>query len=151
MAKKNAEERITFKIVKKIFKKTFSKGKKTEDYIIKTVDKAIDVVEYLAKENEPKKIMEIARAIDLPHNQVFRILQTLIIKGWVKQNIENTRYSLTKKLTDYPKLIEEMEKEQASIAQLSQSLKLANKRLNEIYKKEKEAKELTEKTTQNLK
>jgi DNA-binding IclR family transcriptional regulator len=54
-------------------------------YIIPSVDRTFDVLEYLAREPEGKNITDIASELDISKNSVFRILKTLTKKGYVEE------------------------------------------------------------------
>lgn len=54
-------------------------------YIIPSVDRTFDVLEFLAKEPEGKNITDVAGALDISKNSVFRILKTLTKKGYVEE------------------------------------------------------------------
>ncbi len=55
-------------------------------YIIPSVDRTFDVMEFLAKEPEGKNITDIAGKLDISKNSVFRILKTLTKKGYVEEH-----------------------------------------------------------------
>lgn len=61
---------------------------------LKTVDRALDVVEYLSHAGEPVRLTDISRAVHLPKSQVHRILGTLMSRKFVQQEIATQRYSL---------------------------------------------------------
>ena len=65
-------------------------------YIIPNLWRAIELLEYLADKPEGQTISEIAEAMNLPTNSVFRILRTLSAKGYVLQN--HKRYEIGSKL-----------------------------------------------------
>jgi len=67
-----------------------------EKYIIPNLWRAIDLLEYLADKPEGQTISEIAEALKLPTNSVFRILRTLSAKGYVLQ--KHKRYEISSKL-----------------------------------------------------
>lgn len=65
-------------------------------YIIPNLWRAIDLLEYLADKPEGQTISEIAEALNLPTNSVFRILRTLSAKDYVLQ--KHKRYEISSKL-----------------------------------------------------
>lgn len=67
-----------------------------EKYIIPNLWRAIDVLEYLSKNPEGITISELAEALNIPTNSVFRILRTLSTRGYVIQN--KKRYEISSKL-----------------------------------------------------
>lgn len=66
--------------------------------MIKSVDKALRVLEILSTENAPVRLREIAEASELTRTNAFRILQTLRDLGYVVQNDDGTHYELSYKL-----------------------------------------------------
>jgi DNA-binding IclR family transcriptional regulator len=67
-----------------------------EKYIIPNLWRAIDLLEYLAEKPEGQTISELAEALRLPTNSVFRILRTLSAKGYVIQ--KHKQYEISSKL-----------------------------------------------------
>ena len=67
-----------------------------EKYIIPNLWRAIDLLEYLSDNPERQTISEIAEALKLPTNSVFRILRTLTARGYVVQ--KHKRYEISNKL-----------------------------------------------------
>jgi len=55
-------------------------------YIIPSVDRTFNVMEFLAHEPEGKNITDIADELDISKNSVFRILKTLTMKGYVEES-----------------------------------------------------------------
>ena len=71
--------------------------KKTESrYLIPNLWRAIDVLEFLAREPEGKTISEVVEATEIPTNSVFRILRTLTARGYVVQ--KHKRYEVSSRL-----------------------------------------------------
>ena len=67
-----------------------------EKYIIPNLKRAIDLLEYLAEKPEGQTISELAEALNLPTNSVFRIIRTLSSKGYILQ--QHKRYEISSKL-----------------------------------------------------
>ena len=61
---------------------------------LKTVDRALDVVEYLSQVGEPTRLTDISRAVRLPKSQVHRILVTLTNRKFIQQDASTLRYFL---------------------------------------------------------
>lgn len=61
---------------------------------LKTVERALDVVEYLSQVGEPARLTDISRAVRLPKSQVHRILVTLLSRKFVQQESSTLRYFL---------------------------------------------------------
>lgn len=65
--------------------------------LVKSVIKALDIIEILNKENE-MGISEISQKLGMDHSTVYRLVSTLKYKGYVKQNTKTKRYSNSFKL-----------------------------------------------------
>jgi DNA-binding IclR family transcriptional regulator len=61
---------------------------------LKTVERALDVVEYLSQVGEPVRLTDISRSVHLPKSQVHRILVTLLNRKFVQQDTSTLRYFL---------------------------------------------------------
>ena len=72
---------------------TQTKRKKT-DYIIQSVDHALDVLEAFHGEEEELGITELSRRLKLHKNNIFRILATLENRGYIDQNNSTDNYRL---------------------------------------------------------
>ncbi len=67
--------------------------KKTESYFVPIVLKTLDVIELLASENEALKTVHVARSLDISLTTTYRILRSLLQRGYVTQDSEG-RYAL---------------------------------------------------------
>ena len=72
---------------------TQTKRKKT-DYIIQSVDHALDVLEAFHAEEDELGITELSRRLKLHKNNIFRILATLENRGYIEQNQTTDNYRL---------------------------------------------------------
>jgi len=72
---------------------TQTKRKKT-DYIIQSVDHALDVLEAFHGEEDELGITELSRRLKLHKNNIFRILATLENRGYIEQNRSTDNYRL---------------------------------------------------------
>ncbi|MDF1525369.1 MAG: IclR family transcriptional regulator [bacterium] len=72
---------------------TQTKRKKT-DYIIQSVDHALDVLEAFHSEADELGITELSRRLKLHKNNIFRILATLESRGYIDQNMATDNYRL---------------------------------------------------------
>jgi len=72
---------------------TQTKRKKT-DYIIQSVDHALDVLEAFHGEEDELGITELSRRLKLHKNNIFRILATLESRGYIDQNLSTDNYRL---------------------------------------------------------
>jgi len=62
--------------------------------IINSIDRALDILLLLYKEQKEMGISDISRSLDVYKSTVHRTLMTLENKGFVKQNEENGKYWL---------------------------------------------------------
>ncbi|MDC7226288.1 MAG: IclR family transcriptional regulator [Spirochaetales bacterium] len=65
-------------------------------YIIPNLWRAIELLEYMSGKPEGQTISELAEALSLPTNSVFRILRTLSAKGYITQ--KHKRYEINSRL-----------------------------------------------------
>ncbi|RMG43098.1 MAG: IclR family transcriptional regulator [Candidatus Dadabacteria bacterium] len=64
------------------------------NYMIQSVSHAIDVLEELAKANGEVGVTELSKRLKLHKNNVFRLLATLELRGFVEQNRDTEDYRL---------------------------------------------------------
>lgn len=60
-----------------------------------TPERVIDILDTLASAPGPCGISEISRHLGIGKNNIFRILSALESKGWVHQDVDTKKYSLT--------------------------------------------------------
>jgi DNA-binding IclR family transcriptional regulator len=65
-----------------------------------SLEKALDVCEMLASSERGLTVTELARSLRLPPSTVHRLLAVLKRRGFVRQDEETARYSLTLKMLD---------------------------------------------------
>ena len=70
------------------------KADSERDYTIKTVDKALKILEILADSEEGISLVQLASQVSMTRNGAFRILQTMQAKGLVEQASRNGTYRL---------------------------------------------------------
>ena len=58
------------------------------NYMIQSVSHALDVIEELCKANGEVGVTELSKRLKLHKNNVFRLLATLELRGYVDQNKE---------------------------------------------------------------
>ena len=63
-----------------------------------TVQKALNLLEALVRSGQPRRLTELARQLGLTKPNVYRLLSTLTILGYVKKDAETSLYSPTLKL-----------------------------------------------------
>lgn len=73
-----------------------AKSKQTSD--VPAFDRGLDVLEYLVERGGGVGMTEIASAVGMPVNAVFRLTQALLRRGYVTRAEETKRFSLTGKL-----------------------------------------------------
>lgn len=71
----------------------------------KTIDKALEIIEYLLKSNSPSGILEISRNLNINTSTVQRIINTLNNKNYLFQEPENKKYKLGFKFLEISKII----------------------------------------------
>ena len=71
---------------------------KKPNQLVKSLDKALKILELVAKNNEPLGVTEISRETDLNKSTVYRILATLEYRGYISQNTHNEKYTTGIKL-----------------------------------------------------
>lgn len=62
--------------------------------IIKSLDKALDIIMYLHYSEVEKSLSDISSNLKLGKSTVYRMLKTLEIRGFIEQNPESEKYSL---------------------------------------------------------
>lgn len=66
--------------------------------VVQSIDRALNILEIVAKTPKEISIKEISEETDLHKSTVHRLLNSLIYKGFVEQNEETGKYSITFKL-----------------------------------------------------
>ncbi len=64
------------------------------NYMIQSVSHALDVMEELAKASDEIGVTELSKHLKLHKNNVFRLLATLELRGYVEQNKDSENYRL---------------------------------------------------------
>lgn len=70
-------------------------GKKIREYSAPAVDRALDILEFMAKHPRPFGTTELARCLKLPINSVFRILKRLTERDYTVQDPLSGGYQLS--------------------------------------------------------
>ena len=60
-----------------------------------SVDKVLKIIEYMAEIRTPMKLQELSQRIGFPPSTILRLLTSLIDMGYVYQDKETLKYSLT--------------------------------------------------------
>ena len=67
---------------------------------VKSIHKAFKIIEIVASSSHGIGVLELAQKSNLPAATVHRILRTLVVSGYVKQNRLTERYLLTMKMLE---------------------------------------------------
>lgn len=70
-----------------------------------SVGRLLDIIEVMAESGEPVRINEIADKLEMSSSTVYRFLYTLVDRGYVKKDDENSKYYLTLKLKYYADML----------------------------------------------
>ena len=62
-----------------------------------SVEKVLQIVEIMAHERQPMRLQDVAAKCDMPASTVLRMLNTLLVYGYVNQDPHSLRYSLSLK------------------------------------------------------
>ncbi|NLX61352.1 MAG: IclR family transcriptional regulator [Tissierellia bacterium] len=66
--------------------------------IVQSVDRALSIIEVLSEYYDGLGVTEISEKVNLHKSTVYRLLTTLIYKGYVVQDVETSKYKITFKL-----------------------------------------------------
>lgn len=69
-------------------------GKLGDDYIVQPVMKALQVLEYVARQGHDVTLTETVQELGLPKTTVFRYLQTLSATGYLEHDARRDRYGV---------------------------------------------------------
>lgn len=73
-------------------------GQANQAVLINSVNRTLDIIEYLYKQNKGTSISQISKDLDLYKSTVYRTLVTLQNRGYVEQDASNETYSLGSKI-----------------------------------------------------
>lgn len=73
-------------------------AQKSKRYIVPILERALIILESLAKAPRGMGISELSRELGMPKNSVFRILTTLYSSGYLQRDEEGRIYSLSRKI-----------------------------------------------------
>jgi len=68
--------------------------KEKADYVVQSVDRALDILESFDFNEEELGVSELAHKLDLHKNNVFRLLATLEVRGYIEQDKKSGNYRL---------------------------------------------------------
>lgn len=72
----------------------------SNEIYVKAVLKALDILEYLGKGDQEKGCLEIGRQLNMPSSTAHRLLATLEVRGYVRQDTYTGAYRLGSKVLD---------------------------------------------------
>jgi len=70
------------------------------DYRVASVDKALDILEFLSRQRRESGLRELSTSLNIPKATLFRYLVTLERRGYVRKNPENDKYGLGFKILE---------------------------------------------------
>lgn len=73
-------------------------GDTTDKYRAPALEKGLDIIELLASHGEGLTQGEVAKALDRSQSEIYRMLSTLVRRGYVVRSISGDRYSLSLKM-----------------------------------------------------
>jgi len=75
-----------------------AKTKRSPEYAVPALDKGLDLLESLAANAEPQSLTDMARLLDRSPGELFRLLQRLERRSYIRKDPVSGKYSLTLKL-----------------------------------------------------
>jgi IclR family KDG regulon transcriptional repressor len=78
------------------------------DYIVQPVVKALQVLDYVARQGHMVSLTDIVHELNLPKTTVFRYLQTLSATGFLEHDVYRDRYGVGCKFRDLAKVDHEL-------------------------------------------
>ena len=72
---------------------------------VPNLDRALTIIEHLNEQLRPVSLSDIARELEFPQNSVYRIMMTLLQRGYVERDAKTKRFVLSKKFLTIRKLI----------------------------------------------
>ncbi|SFL31507.1 IclR family transcriptional regulator [Halanaerobium salsuginis] len=78
---------------------------KEPNQLIKSLDRAIDILEIILQQENGMGVTEISRELDLHKSTVYRLLDTLKFRGYLEKNEENHKYFAGIKLFELSSLV----------------------------------------------
>lgn len=84
-------------------------GKSGGDYIVLPVMKALQVLEYVARQGHDVTLTETVQELKLPKTTVFRYLQTLSAQQFLEHDLKHDRYGVGRKFRALAKVDQELQ------------------------------------------
>ena len=69
-----------------------------DKYRAPALEKGLDIIELLASHSEGLTQVEVAKALDRSSSEIYRMLSTLVRRGYVIRSLSGDRYSLSLKM-----------------------------------------------------
>lgn len=79
-------------------KSSAASAAESDPYQVPALDRALSILELLGQHPDGMRMREIAEALDLPANSVFRLTGTLEERGYLRREGDDMRYRLSRKL-----------------------------------------------------
>lgn len=70
-----------------------------------SVERVLDIIEIMAKYGEPIRLNDLSEILEMSPTTVYRFLQTLMDRGYVRKEEETTKYYLSLRLKYYSEMI----------------------------------------------
>ncbi|MFD0713856.1 IclR family transcriptional regulator [Paenibacillus sp. GCM10027626] len=67
---------------------------------VKSADRVLDIFELFASEQEPMNLVEIARKLDMPVSSTYKILQNLLMRGYLETDKNEKMFKLGYKILE---------------------------------------------------
>jgi len=75
-------------------------GKERTNQIIQSLDRGLGILDYLANKDEDVSLNELTSHLNIDKSSTFRLLATLVRRGYVRQNQQTKKYSLGYRIFD---------------------------------------------------
>jgi len=93
--------------------------------LVKSVDRALNILEVVSKSKEPIGVTELSNKMDLNKSTVYRMLNTLQYRGYIAQDNETDKYKTGLKLFELGSLvINDLDLRKTSFSYLEELMKL---------------------------
>lgn len=70
-----------------------------------SVEKVLQIIELMAREGRPMRLQDIAEGCGMPASTALRMVNTLLVYGYINQDPQSLRYSLTLKFTQIGSMV----------------------------------------------
>ncbi len=73
--------------------------------IVQSIDRALSILEYVVNAKDGATISELSKSLNLPKATIYRILHTMVKRGYIKSNDQNHKYRPGLKLFEIGSLV----------------------------------------------